>query len=117
MPVPPSQGQEEPMKTRHVFVTDSVAEATTAIAAARRAGIGEDDISLIADSSIEMQEVPDELRNAESDFVPAAARGALAGGPVGLVGGLVGVAVPPIALTVAGVALATVIGAAMGPWR
>jgi len=116
MPVPPSQGQEDPVKTRHVFVTDSVAEATSAIAAARRAGVGGDDISLIADSSIEMQEVPDELRNAESDFVPAAARGALAGGSVGLVGGLVGVVVPPIGLTVAGVALATVIGAAMGTW-
>ncbi len=104
------------MKTRHVFLTDSVPEATTAIAAARRAGVGENDISLIADSSIEMQEIPDDLRNAESDVVPAAARGALAGGSAGLIGGLIGVAVPPIGLTIAGVAATTLVGAAVGTW-
>lgn len=104
------------MKTRHVFVTDTVAEATAAISAARRAGIGEHDISLIADSSIEMEEIPDDLRNAESDFMPAAARGAMAGGSVGLIGGLVGVVVPPIGLTIVGVAATTLIGAAVGSW-
>ncbi|GAB3309631.1 hypothetical protein [Luteimonas notoginsengisoli] len=104
------------MKTRHVFVTDTVADAIAAVAAARRSGIGENDISLIADSAIEMQEVPDELRNAESDFMPAAARGAMAGGSVGLLGGLVGVVVPPIGLTIVGVAATTLIGAAVGSW-
>jgi hypothetical protein len=104
------------MKTRHVFVTGSVAQATAAIAAARRAGIGEHDISLIADSAIEMEEVPDDLRNAENDFMPAAARGALAGGSAGLIGGLIGVVVPPIGLTIAGVAITTLIGAAVGSW-
>lgn len=104
------------MKTRHVFVTDSVAQATAAIAAARRAGIGEHDISLIADSAIEMEEVPADLRNAENDFMPAAARGAMAGGSLGLIGGLVGVVVPPIGLTIAGVAITTLIGAAVGSW-
>jgi hypothetical protein len=104
------------MKTRHVFVTGSVAEATAAIAAARRAGIGEHDISLIADSSIEMEEVPADLRNAENDFMAAAARGAMAGGSLGLIGGLVGVVVPPIGLTIAGVAITTLIGAAVGSW-
>jgi len=104
------------MKTRHVFVADSVAEATAAIAAAQAAGIGEQDISLIADASIEMQEVPDDLRNAETDFVPAATRGTVAGGTMGLLGGLIGVVVPPIGLTVAGVALTTLVGAAVGTW-
>lgn len=104
------------MKTRHVFVTDTVADATAAIAAARRAGIGENDISLIADSAIEMEEIPDDLRNAESDFMPAAARGAMAGGSVGLIGGLVGVVVPPVGLTIVGVAATTLIGAAVGSW-
>ena len=104
------------MKTRHVFVTDTVADATAAIAAARRAGIGENDISLIADSAIEMEEIPDDLRNAESDFMPAAARGAMAGGSVGLIGGLVGVVVPSVGLTIVGVAATTLIGAAVGSW-
>src|SRR5690606_7393028 len=104
------------MKTRHVFVADSVAQATAAIAAARAIGIGERDISLVADASIEMQEVPDDLRDAGTDFVPAATRGAIAGGTMGLLGGLVGVVVPPIGLTVAGVALTTLVGAAVGTW-
>lgn len=104
------------MKTRHVFVTDSVAGATSAVAAAKRTGIEEGDISLIANSNIEMEEIPDSLRNAGTDFVPAAMRGAVSGGTLGLLGGLIGVAVPPIGLTVAGVAGVTLVGAAIGTW-
>lgn len=104
------------MKTRHVFVIDSVADATTAVAAARAAGIEDGDISLIARSDIQMEQVPRRLQDSASDFVPAAMRGALAGGSIGLVGGLIGVVVPPIGLTVAGVGLATLAGAAVGTW-
>jgi len=104
------------MKTRHVFMVDSVADATAAIAAAKAAGIDEQDISLIADATTEMQEVPDTLRNAETDFMPAARRGAITGGTAGLIGGLIGVVVPPIGLTVAGVAITTLAGAAVGTW-
>jgi len=104
------------MKTRHVFVTDSVAVATAAVAAARRAGIEKHDISLVASSEIEMESVPDDLRNAGNDFIPAAVRGALSGGSLGLLGGLVGIAVPAVGLTVAGVAAVTLVGAAVGTW-
>lgn len=104
------------MKTRHVFVAESVDAATEAIAAARRAGVGDGDISLVADSKIEMEEVPDAVRNAENDFMPAAARGAVTGGSVGLIGGLLGVVFPPVGLTVAGVAATTMVGAAIGGW-
>src|SRR3546814_9313378 len=105
--VQPATARKKDTKTRHVVVTDTVDHATAAIAAARRAGIKDGDISLVADSSIEMQEVPDDLRNAENDFMPAAVRGAMAGGSAGLVGGLIGVVVPPIGLTIAGVAATT----------
>src|SRR3546814_8479208 len=114
--VQPAMARRKDMKTRHVFVTDTVDHATAAIAAARRAGIKDGDISLVADSSIEMQEVPDDLRNAENDFMPAAVRGAMAGGSAGLIGGLIGVVVPPIGLTIAGVAATTLVGAAVGSW-
>src|SRR3546814_20390827 len=63
-----------------------------------------------------MQEVPDDLRNAENDFMPAAVSGAMAGGSAGLIGGLIGVVVPPIGLTIAGVAATTLVGAAVGSW-
>lgn len=104
------------MKTRHVFVIDSVRSATAAVSAAREAGIEDGDISLIARSDIEMEEVPQHLKNAATDFVPAAMRGALTGGSMGLVGGLIAVAVPAIGLTVAGVGLAALAGAAVGTW-
>jgi hypothetical protein len=104
------------MKTRHVFVADSVPVATAAVAAARRAGIERGDISLVASSRIEMESIPDDLKNAGNDFVPAAMRGALSGGSLGLLGGLVGVVVPAVGLTVAGVALVTLVGAAVGTW-
>ncbi|MDN5782285.1 MAG: hypothetical protein L0H23_09765, partial [Luteimonas sp.] len=48
--------------------------------------------------------------------MPAAARGTMVGGSLGLIGELVGIVVPPIGLTVAGVAATTLIGAAVGGW-
>lgn len=104
------------MKTRHVFAIDGVEAATAAVTAARRAGIEDGDISLVANAEIEMSTIPNELKNADSDFVPAALRGALAGGTMGLVGGLIGVVVPAVGLTVAGVALVTLVGATVGTW-
>src|SRR3546814_9915159 len=49
--------------------------------------------------------------------MPAAVRGARAGGSAGLIGGLIGVVVPPIGLTIAGVAATTLVGAAVGSWE
>src|SRR3546814_1759087 len=40
----------------------------------------------------------------------------MAGGSAGLIGGLIGVVVPPIGLTIAGVAETTLVGAAVGSW-
>lgn len=104
------------MKTRHVFAIDTVEAATAAVMAARRTGIEDGDISLVANADIEMNTIPDELKNAESDFVPAALRGALAGGAMGLAGGVIGVVVPAIGLTAAGFALVTLVGVAVGTW-
>ena len=56
------------MKTRHVFVADSVPVATAAVAAAKRAGIERNDISLIASSQIEMESIPNDLKNAGNDW-------------------------------------------------
>ncbi len=104
------------MKTRHVFVADSVPVATAAVNAARHAGIDAGDISLIASSDIEMDAVPTELRNAGTDFVPAALRGAAIGASVGLLCGLVGIAVPSIGLSMGGAIGITLIGVAIGTW-
>ena len=104
------------MKHRHVYSTPNLAAAQAALAAARESGIDPDDLALVARSDIEMDAVPDNLREAHTDMVPAALRGAAGGGAVGLVAGLVAVAVPPLGITLAGAGLITAVGALMGSW-
>ncbi|KAF1701626.1 hypothetical protein [Pseudoxanthomonas suwonensis] len=104
------------MKQRHIYSSPNLAAAQAALGAARDAGIDRDDLSLIARADIEMDAVPDDLREAHTDMVPAALRGAAGGGAMGLVAGLVAVAVPPLGITLAGAALMTGVGAAVGSW-
>lgn len=104
------------MKTRRVYSTRSVEAAERALRAARDAGIDNEDLSLVARSDIELTAVPDERKEARTDFLPAAARGAASGGAAGLLAGLVAVAVPPLGLTLAGVGVMTVAGALVGTW-
>ena len=63
------------MKTRHVFSVPDLAAARAAMDAARRAGVADDDISLIARSDIELENIPEERKVVEGDFYPAAIRG------------------------------------------
>jgi hypothetical protein len=104
------------MKTRRIYATSNLASAQAALAAARDAGIPRDSLSLIARSDIEMESLPDDLREAHTDSVPAALRGAAGGGAVGLVAGLVAVAVPPLGITLAGAGLMAAVGALVGSW-
>ncbi|HEY9130650.1 MAG TPA: hypothetical protein VIM98_02740 [Dyella sp.] len=104
------------MKTRHVYSTPNIAIAHAAMAAARRVGIEDNDISLIARSDIELEAVPDDRRVVDGDFYPAAVRGVTLGGAAGLLAGLLAVVVTPIGLTLAGVAATTIAGAAVGTW-
>ena len=67
------------MKRKHVYLVDDLAEARAAIAAARHAGATDDDIALVARNDIEMEVIPEDRRNASTDFVPAALKGALGG--------------------------------------
>ncbi len=103
------------MKKRHIFSTPDLDTAKAALAAARSAGIGPDDTSLIARSDIELEQ-PEQHDEAASDFYPAAARGAITGGTTGLLAGLVAIAIPPIGVTLAGVAALGASGAMVGSW-
>jgi hypothetical protein len=104
------------MKIRQVFSTPDLAAATAAIAAARYIGVDDDAISLIARSDIEMDAIPHERLDCSNDMVPAALRGAAMGGAMGVVGGLIAIAIPPIGITIAGAGFMAVIGAAVGSW-
>ena len=70
------------MNTRRIYASPNLAAAQAALAAARDTGIERDALSLIARSDIEMDAVPDDLREAHTDMVPAALRGAAGGGAV-----------------------------------
>ncbi len=104
------------MKNRRVYSTPDVASAQRALQAARGAGLANDDLALIARSDIELEQVPDARKEARTDFLPAAARGAAGGGAAGLLAGLAAIAVPPLGITLAGVGVMAVAGALVGTW-
>lgn len=104
------------MKTRHVFSTHDAAQARSAVAALRALGIGIDDMSLVARSDIELDRIPDGLKEADSDFKPAALRGMGIGGATGLLAGLAAVVFTPVGITLAGAAAVGAIGALVGGW-
>ncbi|MBU8975786.1 MULTISPECIES: hypothetical protein [unclassified Lysobacter] len=104
------------MKVRHVFSTPDLATAQSVMNAARGAGVRDDDILLVARSDIELEEIPNDRKEADTDLIPAALRGAGYGGAAGLLAGLAAIVITPIGLTLAGAAAAAVAGALVGSW-
>ena len=104
------------MKTRHVFSAQDVAQARSAVLTLREQGIGVDDISLAARSDIELERVPDVLKEADTDFLPAAMRGIGIGGATGLLAGVAAVVFTPIGITLASAAAIGAMGALVGGW-
>lgn len=104
------------MKTRHVFSTDDIHAARSAVVALRQAGLPDDNISLVARQDIENFQIPDDQQDTSGDFGRGGLKGALAGGGSGLLVGLVAVAVPALGITLAGAAAMTAAGAAVGGW-
>ena len=103
------------MKTRRVFSTPDLVTARAAIQAAKEAGIHDQDISLVARSDIEVGHIPNRRKEADSDFVPAAFRGALFGGIAGLVAGAIAVMLfPSVGISWAGAGLVSLAGVLMG---
>lgn len=104
------------MAHRYVFSTRDVAHAREALAALHMAGIGNDAISLVARSDIELERIPDSLKEADTDAVPAAVRGIGLGGATGLLAGLAAVALAPVGITIAGALAIGAVGALVGGW-
>ena len=104
------------MNTRHVYLLTSLEHARTAVAAARRAGVADEHLSLVARSDIQLESLPPDKQSGDTDFAPAAMQGAAIGGATGLVAGLIAVAIPPIGMTLAGAAALAAFGALTGTW-
>ena len=104
------------MSTRFVYSTRDLDHARRALAALREAGFTVDQVSLVARSDIELERVPDALKEADTDAVLAAVRGMGLGGATGLLAGLAAMVVAPVGITVAGAAAIGAIGALVGGW-
>lgn len=104
------------MKTRHVFSTPDLATAHAVMTAARGGGVHDDKLLLVARSDIELESIPNKRKEADTDLVPAAVRGAGYGGATGLLAGLVAFAIPPLGITLAGAAAIGAVGAMVGCW-
>lgn len=103
------------MKTRRVYSTPDLITARAAIQAARDAGVHDEDISLVARPDIEVGHIPNRRKEADSDFVPAALRGALFGGLAGLLAGAICVLVfPSIGISWGGAVLVALAGVLFG---
>ena len=104
------------MKHREAYSTVDVAGARRALAALHLHGIGNDAISLVARSDIELENIPNTLKEADTDAVPSAIRGLEIGGATGLLAGLIAFAVPPLGITLAGALGIGAVSALVGGW-
>lgn len=102
------------MKTRHVYCTTDLDMARAAMNAARETGVAEDCLLLVARSDIELDSIPNAHQQADSDGMPAAIKGVVAGGGTGLLLGLAAVVLSPIGITLAGAGIAALFGAGFG---
>jgi predicted lipid-binding transport protein (Tim44 family) len=102
---------------RRVFSAPDLGTAEQALGAALRLGIRPGHAAVLAQSDVEMNQLPDaEKESSPTDFMPAARRGIVGGAIIGLVAGLIGMFVPSIGFHFAGAVITTVVGAIVGGW-
>lgn len=104
------------MKHRIVYSTADIAGARRAINALHIHGIEDDAISLVARADIELESIPNGLKEADADTIPAAIRGLEIGGATGLLAGLIAFAIPPLGITLAGALGLGAVSALVGGW-
>lgn len=104
------------MKLRHVFSTQDAIGAARAVQVLQEQGIDDDAISLVARNDIELDRIPNRLKEADTDLMPAAARGMAIGGATGVLAGLAAMVIPPLGITLAGAAALGAAGALVGGW-
>jgi hypothetical protein len=106
------------MKNRTFFFVEDIEAAKHLVTDIRQLGIDDADLHVVANESIALEPLPEPDIVHKSDLVNAAKRGALTGGTVGLLGGLVALTAPAVGLTIGGGALlaTTALGTALGTW-
>lgn len=104
------------MNQRRVYLTGNISQARNAISALHAQGLCDDAISLVARSDIELQQISNRHKEADTDFIPAAVRGAGVGGVTGVLAGLAATVFTPAGVTLAGAAAVGAVGALVGTW-
>lgn len=104
------------MKHRRVFSTPDLRTATAAIATARSVGIADDSIALVARDDVEVQSISSERLDPRTDTTPAALRGILFGGLVGLIAAVIAHFLPSLRATIGEGVFVVLIGAMIGAW-
>ena len=104
------------MKHRRVFSTPDLRTAKAAIAAARSVGIEDEAIALVARDEVELESISSERLDPRTDTTPAAMRGIVFGGLVGLAAAAVAHFVPSLQLTLGEAIFVVLIGAMIGAW-
>ena len=106
------------MKNRTYFFVEDIEAAKVLVEEIRQLGIDDADLHVIASEGTALEPLPEADIVHRSDLVNAARRGAVTGGTVGLVGGLVALTVPVAGLTLGGGAVlgSTALGATLGTW-
>ncbi|GAB2493385.1 hypothetical protein GCM10027084_02860 [Pseudoxanthomonas sangjuensis] len=104
------------MKIRHVFCAPDLAVAQAALRAARRAGVDNRDLLLVARPDIELHSIRNARKEADTDMLPAAMRGIGYGAATGLLAGVAAMLVSTPGISWAGAIAAIVVGAAIGGW-
>ncbi|EED35754.1 conserved hypothetical protein [Luminiphilus syltensis NOR5-1B] len=106
------------MNSRYFFFTPTVESAEGVVDELKKKGIDDSDIHAIGNDSMSLEPLPEADIAHRSDVVDAAKRGAVTGGAIGLLGGIVAVTVPAATLAVGGgaVVAGTVLGSALGTW-
>jgi len=103
---------------RYIYAFDTPESARAAVADLKAAGFDEKQVSLVARSDIQLEQIPDRLLDPSMDFVPALGRGAVVGGATGLFAGIVATAIPALGIVLGGPALIGFLagGALVGAW-
>jgi hypothetical protein len=104
------------IRQRRVYRTSDLLQAQAAVDTLRSLGVADDCISLVARSDIELQSIPNRHKEADTDLIPAAVRGAGIGGATGLLAGLAATVIAPLGITLAGAAVVGAVGALVGTW-
>ena len=103
---------------RQIYAFDTSHAARAAIHLLHDCDVGDHSISLIADSRIELGEIPRRYRDASTDFVPALGRGVMAGAAIGLCAGLTAITIASLGFTASASTLFGFVigGALIGAW-